>query len=163
MQLTLGFLSLIALVSAAPADLAARAATTCGSTSYSAGAVDAASSAACTYVQNGGTAGSSTYPHRYNNYEGFEFKGLSGPFYEFPILKSGKVYGGGAYRRRHISVSKSNTSQALPAPTASSSPRAASRPAKLRTPVPAATTLSGARARTRLERCEGDYDLSGMD
>ncbi|GJN73411.1 ribonuclease/ribotoxin [Purpureocillium lilacinum] len=96
MQLTLGFLSLIALVSAAPADLAARAATTCGSTSYSAGAVDAASSAACTYVQNGGTAGSSTYPHRYNNYEGFEFKGLSGPFYEFPILKSGKVYGGGS-------------------------------------------------------------------
>ncbi|KAJ6440723.1 ribonuclease/ribotoxin [Purpureocillium lavendulum] len=96
MQLTFGFLSLIALVSAAPADLAARAAATCGSTYYSASAVNAASSAACNYVKNGGTAGGSTYPHRYNNYEGFNFNGLSGPFYEFPIMSSGNVYNGGS-------------------------------------------------------------------
>lgn len=94
------FLSALALVSAAPAELERRAAATCGSTSYSAGAVDAASSASCQHVRNGDKAGSSTYPHKYNNYEGFNFKGLSGPFYEFPILSSGKVYTGGRSTKR---------------------------------------------------------------
>lgn len=88
-------LSLVALVSAAPAALEARDATTCGNVHYSAGAVQAAADAACGYVQNGGTAGSSTYPHRYNNYEGFDFNGVQGPYNEFPILKSGRVYSGG--------------------------------------------------------------------
>lgn len=90
-------LSLVALVSAAPADLQPRAATKCGSVSYSASAVQAAANAACNYVKNGGHAGSSTYPHKYNNYEGFNFP-VSGPYNEFPILKSGKVYSGGMFR-----------------------------------------------------------------
>jgi hypothetical protein len=91
-------LSLVALVSAAPADLQVRAATNCGGVAYTAARVQAAANAACNYVQNGGTAGSSTYPHRYNNYEGFDFP-VSGPYNEFPILKSGKVYTGGASPR----------------------------------------------------------------
>ncbi|KND92689.1 Guanyl-specific ribonuclease Th1 [Tolypocladium ophioglossoides CBS 100239] len=97
MQLSFALLSLVAvaIVSAAPADLHIRS-TTCGSHFYSDAAVNAASSAACDYVQNGGQAGSSSYPHRYNNYEGFAFNGLSGPFYEFPILSSGRVYSGGS-------------------------------------------------------------------
>lgn len=95
MQLSFALLSLVALVSAAPADLQIRS-TTCGNHYYSDSAVNAASNAACNYVQNGDTAGSSTYPHEYRNYEGFDFNGLSGPFYEFPILSSGKVYSGGS-------------------------------------------------------------------
>ena len=43
----------------------------------------------------GSVAGSSTYPHKYNNYEGFDFP-VTGPYEEFPILKSGAVYSGGS-------------------------------------------------------------------
>ncbi|QPG98411.1 hypothetical protein C2857_007582 [Epichloe festucae Fl1] len=90
-------LSLVALVTAAPTDLQDRASgTTCGSVKYSGSAVQAAANAACGYVRDGGQAGSSSYPHRYNNYEGFGFNGVSGPYNEFPVLKSGKVYGGGS-------------------------------------------------------------------
>ncbi len=93
MQFTTLFLSLVAIVSAAPTELVSRDATTCGTVYYSASQVDSASQAACRYVQNGGTAGGSTYPHKYNNYEGFNFP-VNGPYYEFPI-KSGGVYTGG--------------------------------------------------------------------
>ncbi|KAL6695615.1 guanyl-specific ribonuclease Th1 [Trichoderma pleuroticola] len=90
-------LSLVAFASAAPLDeLTKRDTATCGKVFYSASAVSAASNAACNYVRAGSTAGSSTYPHQYNNYEGFHFKGLSKPFYEFPILSSGKTYTGGS-------------------------------------------------------------------
>ncbi|EGD90716.1 guanyl-specific ribonuclease Th1 [Trichophyton rubrum D6] len=91
----LALLSLVTAATAAPAALEARGATTCGSTSYSASQVTAASNAACNYVQSGTTAGGSTYPHQYRNYEGFYFNGLSGPFYEFPLRTSG-VYNGGS-------------------------------------------------------------------
>jgi hypothetical protein len=98
MKFTFGLLSVFAAcAAAAPTELDRRGAATCGSVSYSASQVSAASSAACDYVQSGDTAGSSTYPHQYRNYEGFEFKGLDGPFYEFPILSSGRVYTGGMY------------------------------------------------------------------
>ena len=93
MQFTALFLSLVAVASAAPTELVSRDATTCGTVHSSASQVDSASQAACQYVQNGGTAGSSTYPHKYNNYEGFNFP-VSGPYYEFPI-KSGGAYTGG--------------------------------------------------------------------
>ncbi len=93
----LSLLALVAFVSAAPLDeLTKRDTATCGKVFYSASAVSAASNSACNYVRAGSTAGGSTYPHVYNNYEGFRFKGLSKPFYEFPILSSGKTYTGGA-------------------------------------------------------------------
>lgn len=91
----LAFVSLITLAAAAPTELSGRAAATCGNTYYSANAVNAASQAACNFVKAGTKAGSSTYPHQYNNYEGFQFQGLSAPFYEFPILSSGSIYSGG--------------------------------------------------------------------
>ncbi|KAL0941984.1 Guanyl-specific ribonuclease F1-like protein 1 [Colletotrichum truncatum] len=94
MQLSLVLVSLFALAAqAAPAELQKRA-TTCGSTYYSTAQVNAAASAACNHVRAGSQAGSSTYPHRYNNYEGFNFA-VSGPWYEFPIRSSG-VYTGGS-------------------------------------------------------------------
>ncbi|KAF7562164.1 hypothetical protein G7046_g1977 [Stylonectria norvegica] len=96
MQIPFALLSLITLVSALPASLDRRAAATCGSTSYTAAAVNAASVAACNYVKADDTAGTSTYPHVYNNLEGFAFGGLSGPYYEFPILSSGSIYAGGS-------------------------------------------------------------------
>ncbi|KAL7944158.1 guanyl-specific ribonuclease Th1 [Trichoderma barbatum] len=89
-------LSLIAFASAAPLDeLTKRDTATCGKVYYDSSAVSAASNASCSYVQAGSTAGGSTYPHKYNNYEKFRFKGLPKPFYEFPILSSGNTYIGG--------------------------------------------------------------------
>ncbi|KHN97719.1 Guanyl-specific ribonuclease F1 [Metarhizium album ARSEF 1941] len=88
-------ISLVALASAAPADLQARDATSCGGVQYTSDDVQAAADTACDHVRSGSHAGSSTYPHRYNNYEGFDFP-VSGPYDEFPILKSGAVYSGGS-------------------------------------------------------------------
>ncbi|EGD97271.1 extracellular guanyl-specific ribonuclease [Trichophyton mentagrophytes] len=102
----LALLSLVAATTAAPAALEARGATTCGSTYYSASQVTAASNAACDYVQSGTTAGGSTYPHEYHNYEGFYFKGLSGPFYEFPLRTSG-VYSGGSPGADRVVITES--------------------------------------------------------
>ncbi|KAF6828328.1 guanyl-specific ribonuclease f1 [Colletotrichum plurivorum] len=94
MQLSLVLVSLFALAAqAVPAAIEKRS-TTCGSTFYSTAQVNAAASAACTHVRAGTQAGSSTYPHRYNNYEGFDFD-VSGPWYEFPMKTSG-VYTGGS-------------------------------------------------------------------
>jgi hypothetical protein len=86
-------LALAATVSAAPS-LHRRAEATCGSNHYTAAQVKEAVDAACQHFQDGTQVGSNDYPHRYNNYEGFEFKGLAGPFQEFPILSSGEYTGG---------------------------------------------------------------------
>lgn len=67
--------------------------TTCGSTCYTSAQVTAARNAGANYVSNGGTAGGTTYPHVYNNYEGFDFL-VTGPYYEFPIKSSGVFTGG---------------------------------------------------------------------
>ncbi|PNY23811.1 Guanyl-specific ribonuclease F1 [Tolypocladium capitatum] len=93
MQLSFALLSLVAIVSAAPAALQKRD-TTCGNTSYSDAQITAAANAACKFVKSGGHAGKSTYPHKYNNLEGFNFP-VNGPYFEFPILSSGRVYTGG--------------------------------------------------------------------
>ncbi|KAI1263562.1 Ribonuclease/ribotoxin [Xylariaceae sp. FL1019] len=98
MQFTTSILALAALIApafaapAAPAALEARAATTCGSTSYTATQVNQAAQKACAYYTAGTTA--NDYPHVYNNYEGFSFK-VSGTYLEFPMLTSG-VYTGGS-------------------------------------------------------------------
>jgi hypothetical protein len=55
--------------------------------------VSAAVNQGCNYFENGQQVGSGNYPHRYNNYEGFDFR-VSGPWQEFPIKTSG-VYTGG--------------------------------------------------------------------
>ncbi|KAJ0160153.1 Guanyl-specific ribonuclease F1 [Colletotrichum tanaceti] len=95
MQLSLVLVSLFALAAqAAPTEPLQKRATTCGSTYYTTAQVNAASNAACNHVRAGTVAGTSTYPHRYNNYEGFSFD-VNGPWYEFPIRTSG-VYTGGS-------------------------------------------------------------------
>jgi hypothetical protein len=148
-------LALVASALAAPAELQPRAAAVCGSVSYTATQTNQASVAACNYVRAGDTAGSSTYPHRYNNYEGFDFKGLSGPFYEFPIMSSGSVYSGGmclpstaqswlvlcVFENLEELHANSSFSQARPVRTVWSSLGAAPRPALLPTPVRVETTL----------------------
>jgi len=45
--------------------------------------------------KEGNTLGSDEYPHEYEDYEGFDFP-VSGPYEEFPILPSGRVYSGGS-------------------------------------------------------------------
>ncbi|KAJ4417650.1 hypothetical protein N0V85_001760 [Neurospora sp. IMI 360204] len=68
---------------------------TCGSVCYTSSAVTAALNKGYGYYSSGSTAGSSSYPHQYNNYEGFSFP-TAKPWFEFPILSSGKVYTGGS-------------------------------------------------------------------
>jgi hypothetical protein len=68
----------------------------CGSTCYTSAQISAARSAGYSYYQAGDEAGSSTYPHRYNNYEGFDFL-VSGPYEEFPLRTSGTYTGGELY------------------------------------------------------------------
>ncbi|KAI1143545.1 ribonuclease-domain-containing protein [Hypoxylon sp. FL0543] len=95
---SLSLLPLAALLASAVAvpftgKRADQAATTCGSTYYSATAVNQAAQKACTYYNSGSAPGG--YPHTYNNYEGFSFA-VSGPYLEFPLLSSGSVYTGGS-------------------------------------------------------------------
>ncbi|KAF2851478.1 ribonuclease-domain-containing protein [Plenodomus tracheiphilus IPT5] len=66
----------------------------CGSTCYTLAQATSARNAGYNYYQQGDQAGSSTYPHTYNNYEGFSFL-VSGPYQEFPLRTAG-VYTGGS-------------------------------------------------------------------
>ncbi|KAL1797788.1 hypothetical protein ACET3X_004394 [Alternaria dauci] len=65
----------------------------CGSTCYTSAQVTAARNSGYNYYTQGGQAGSSNYPHTYNNYEGFDFL-VSGPYQEFPLRTSGAYTGG---------------------------------------------------------------------
>ncbi|CAI7649757.1 unnamed protein product [Penicillium discolor] len=77
---------------AAPLDVEARAcAATCGTVCYTSSAISAAQEAGYNLYSTNDDV--SNYPHEYHNYEGFDFP-VSGTYYEFPILKSGKVYTG---------------------------------------------------------------------
>ncbi|RMZ71170.1 guanyl-specific ribonuclease f1 [Pyrenophora seminiperda CCB06] len=67
--------------------------TTCGSVCYTQAQVNTALKAGVNYYNNNDEAGSSTYPHQYNNYEGFDFP-VNGPYQEFPLKKSGAYTGG---------------------------------------------------------------------
>ncbi|KAL1585152.1 hypothetical protein WHR41_06508 [Cladosporium halotolerans] len=86
--------ALAASVLGAPAPVEKRqGAVTCGSTYYSSSQVAQAVNQGCDYYQSGQQVGSNDYPHRYNNYEGFDFR-ASGPWQEFPLLRSGPYTGG---------------------------------------------------------------------
>lgn len=87
-------LSIVSFVSALPAEIQRRDEGTCGTKFYNSAAVSAAASAACQHVEDGTQVGSNKYPHQYRNMEGFNFKGLAGPFQEFPILSNGNIYSG---------------------------------------------------------------------
>jgi hypothetical protein len=62
-------------------------------TTYSNTNINDAATAALNYYAQGQTVGSDSYPHQYNDYEGFSFS-CSAPFLEFPILTSGTYSGG---------------------------------------------------------------------
>ncbi|QRV93470.1 guanyl-specific ribonuclease F1 [Ceratobasidium sp. AG-Ba] len=83
----------------------------CDGFTFTAAQVSAAASAAASRVASGTTVGSNSYPHVFNNREGFTFNsGCRAPFYEFPLFRS-QVYTGGdpSYNRVVIgSVSGSN-------------------------------------------------------
>ncbi|KAK4464724.1 Ribonuclease/ribotoxin [Cladorrhinum samala] len=66
---------------------------TCGSVCYQQTQITAALNKGYTLYKAGSNINS--YPHRYNNYEGFSFP-TAAPWYEFPILSSGSVYTGGS-------------------------------------------------------------------
>ncbi|KAE8381974.1 amino acid permease-domain-containing protein [Aspergillus bertholletiae] len=68
---------------------------TCGSNCYSSSDVSAAQAAGYKLQQSGQTVGNNNYPHKYNNYEGFDFP-VNKPYYEWPILSSGSIYNGGS-------------------------------------------------------------------
>ncbi|CBX96597.1 hypothetical protein IAQ61_005538 [Plenodomus lingam] len=66
----------------------------CGSTCYTAAQASAARTAGHNHYLQDTQAGSSNYPHTYNNREGFDFL-VAGPYQEFPLRTSG-VYTGGS-------------------------------------------------------------------
>jgi hypothetical protein len=68
---------------------------TCGSNCYTTSEVNAALKQGYTAYEDNETYGSDSYPHQYEDYEGFAFS-IDGPYYEFPILSSGSVYSGGS-------------------------------------------------------------------
>ncbi|KAJ5513846.1 hypothetical protein N7463_003398 [Penicillium fimorum] len=77
---------------AAPVEVEARAcAATCGTVCYTSSAISAAQEAG--YKLESTNDDVNDYPHEYHNYEDFDFP-VSGTYYEFPILSSGKVYTG---------------------------------------------------------------------
>ncbi|KAM5368092.1 hypothetical protein ACJZ2D_009696 [Fusarium nematophilum] len=80
---------------ATPVEERASCVYTCGSTCYWQSDIDAALNKGYSLYQSGSTLGSGDYPHQYNDREGFDFP-TSGPWYEFPILASFKVYSGGS-------------------------------------------------------------------
>lgn len=123
------------------------------SQTYSASQVNAAVNQACNYYENGQQVGSNDYPHKYNNYEGFDFQ-ASGPWQEFPILKSG-VYTGGKFDRLYGMFVKSGSSlleqlKALLALTALSSTTTATTLVPSRTLALLATTSLAALTPTRV-------------
>ena len=82
MQFSLAILSLVAV---AVAD------TTCGKNVYTDAEVKTAQDTASSYEKEGSDVDS--YPHQYNNYEGFKFP-IPGPWYEFPIVGADAYDGG---------------------------------------------------------------------
>ncbi|KAL6242411.1 hypothetical protein RBB50_010550 [Rhinocladiella similis] len=68
---------------------------TCGSTCYWQEDIDAAVQKGFSLYQSGDTLGDNDYPHEFDDREGFDIS-VSGPWYEFPILSSYKVYSGGS-------------------------------------------------------------------
>ncbi|BFZ58795.1 hypothetical protein PYCC9005_005860 [Savitreella phatthalungensis] len=67
----------------------------CGNTCYWQNDIDAAVNKGYSDYVNGVQEGSGKYPHQYYDNEGFTFA-VDGPYYEFPILSSYKVYNGGS-------------------------------------------------------------------
>lgn len=115
----------------------------CGSTCYTSAQVTAARNSGYNYVKQGGTAGGSTYPHVFNNREGFDFL-VGGTYYEFPI-KTGGVYTGGMYLDIGLGGIGLMIWQAPRVLTVLCSTAVDSVLARLRTLVPAATTSLPAR------------------
>ncbi|QKX64082.1 uncharacterized protein TRUGW13939_11255 [Talaromyces rugulosus] len=66
---------------------------TCGSVCYWQTDIDDALNKGYSEYKSGGELDS--YPHTYNDYEGFDFP-VDGPYQEFPILSSFEVYTGGS-------------------------------------------------------------------
>ncbi|GAB1314747.1 ribonuclease T1 [Madurella fahalii] len=66
---------------------------TCGSVCYQQSHISAALNKGYSLHQDGSDI--NNYPHRYNNYEGFDFP-TPGPWYEYPIMASHNVYNGGS-------------------------------------------------------------------
>ena len=150
MKFSVAFLAVFAVaVQAAPFAEIEKRSTTCGSTFYSTAQINAAANAACNHYNAGTTAGGSTYPHRYNNYEGFNFAS-GGPWQTFPLRTSGTYNGGECFLQMPARMDiVLILLQVLLALTASlSAPTTALSPARLPTLVLPATASSAAAAPT---------------
>lgn len=87
--------SITALVSCAAVASAASGPTlsgTCAGNRYSADDVSAAADASCKLLKAKKTVGNNNYPHEYKNFEKIKFA-VDGPWYEFPIVRSGTFDG----------------------------------------------------------------------
>ncbi|CRK26495.1 hypothetical protein BN1708_004223 [Verticillium longisporum] len=87
------FSALILTTLALSARVIAESAVSCGSNVYTDEQIQEAADEACRLFESGRQLGRNNYPHRYNNFEGFTFDNIRGPFQEFPLLRRG-VYTG---------------------------------------------------------------------
>lgn len=87
---------LLAALSLSARVLAQDPVVTCGRAEYTYEQIDEAAEAACDHVKDKTTAGSNKYPHSYRNFEKFEFDGVKGPYYNFPMMPNGRIYTSGA-------------------------------------------------------------------
>ncbi|EGY13425.1 Extracellular guanyl-specific ribonuclease like protein [Verticillium longisporum] len=87
------FSALILTTLALSARVIAQSAVSCGSNVYTDEQIQEAADEACRLFESGRQLGRNNYPHRYNNFEGFTFDNIRGPFQEFPLLRRG-VYTG---------------------------------------------------------------------
>ncbi|KAH8881979.1 ribonuclease-domain-containing protein, partial [Thozetella sp. PMI_491] len=85
--------SAVSAVSGAAIEQRASCVYYCGSVCYWQSDIDAALAKGYGLYKSGSTINS--YPHQYNDYEGFSFP-TSSPWYEYPILSSYSVYTGGS-------------------------------------------------------------------
>ncbi|KAH7038029.1 Ribonuclease/ribotoxin [Microdochium trichocladiopsis] len=88
-------LSALSSVAAGPIENRQSCQYTCGSVCYWAEDIQEAVAQGYGYYQDNQQVGSNDYPHSYNNYEGLPLL-VSGPYQEFPILKTYKPYTGGS-------------------------------------------------------------------
>ncbi|EEY14391.1 guanyl-specific ribonuclease F1 [Verticillium alfalfae VaMs.102] len=87
------FSALVLTTLALSARVIAQSAVSCGSNVYTDEQIQEAADEACRLFESGRQLGRNNYPHRYNNFEGFTFDNIRGPFQEFPLLRRG-VYTG---------------------------------------------------------------------
>ncbi|KAL6702362.1 hypothetical protein ACN47E_003553 [Coniothyrium glycines] len=113
--LSSGFVALVAIASPVEVVSVRQSGTICNGVTYSSAEVSLCETTSCSLASAGNTrtsSGGSRYPHTYNNYEGFTFKGLTGPFWEYPLITGTSSWNGGSPGAARCIIEKNSCSTA---------------------------------------------------